>query len=352
VSLLPAEVREKAAEDVRGPGVLGSPLTIAQARGLLLERYTLGLAKAPFDTADAALFPEAGPCTTCPKRTGNQGVLFQDVAPADVCTDPDCFGEKRERFWKLRVVKAKEEGQEVLTKKESSQIFSFGSLDSRSGYVELNARCAADPKNRTFKKLLGKQAPAVVIARDRTGHVHELLKAEEAHQALQAAGHKFELPKPPPVLDVAQEQEDRRKAKEREEKKRALMRATVPLAVAQIVERWEKREPTKAFWRWLTGYLFTSSNGQVHDRRRDQLGDDPSKGLEKLTEDELRGRCFELIFESDFYDLWSTKYSVALEDLCAQSKFNLKDLEKEARKTLAQAAEANAQEDARSEDLA
>jgi ParB/RepB/Spo0J family partition protein len=338
VSLLPAEVQEKAATDVRRDLTFSTPMTIAAARALLLERYTLGLGSAPFDTADAELFSEAGACTGCPKRTGNQGVLFQDVATDDVCTDPECYGEKKERFWKLRVVEAKAAGQEVLTKKEYGQVFPYGNLNPNSGYVELNARCPHDPKKRTFRKLLGKQAHTLVIARDRTGHVRELLKAEEANKALEAAGHKFDLPKPPPVLDLEQAQEDRRKEKERHEKKLALMRATVPMAVALVVEKWEKREPTKAFWRWLAVYLLGSAEGQVHDRRREQLGDDPVKACEKLSEAELRGLCFELLFESDFYDQWSTKYSAALQDLCEQHKIDLKGLEKTAKSQLAQAA--------------
>jgi ParB/RepB/Spo0J family partition protein len=61
VSLLPAEVQEKATADVRRSLEFSSAMTIAAARALLLERYTLALAKAPFDTGDAALVPEVGP---------------------------------------------------------------------------------------------------------------------------------------------------------------------------------------------------------------------------------------------------------------------------------------------------
>jgi ParB/RepB/Spo0J family partition protein len=38
------------------------------------------LAKMPFDQSDVTLLPKAGPCTTCPKRTGNAPELFADVS--------------------------------------------------------------------------------------------------------------------------------------------------------------------------------------------------------------------------------------------------------------------------------
>ncbi len=164
-------------------------------------------------------------------------MLFSDVASPDVCTDPSCFAEKKERVWKLRVTKAKDEGQEVMTKKEAKQVFGIsGQVSSTCGYVELSDRCEADPKGRTFKKLLGRKLPSVTIARDEAGRVRELVKATEVHDALAAAGHKIEVPKPLPVQDPEDAKEERRKAQEREQKKRELVAATIPLAVEQLVE--------------------------------------------------------------------------------------------------------------------
>lgn len=53
----------------------------------------LALAEAPFDKESAALYPPAGACTTCPKRTGYNTALFADVAD-DNCLDGDCFRAK------------------------------------------------------------------------------------------------------------------------------------------------------------------------------------------------------------------------------------------------------------------
>jgi ParB/RepB/Spo0J family partition protein len=67
------------------------------------QKYHLKLAKAPFDTTDANLYPEAGPCTTCPKRTGNNAALFGDVKEDDTCTDSSCYEQKARNLVKVAV---------------------------------------------------------------------------------------------------------------------------------------------------------------------------------------------------------------------------------------------------------
>lgn len=58
------------------------------------ETILMDLGKAAFKKDDADLVPAAGPCTTCPKRTGYQPALFADVCKHDSCTDPGCFNGK------------------------------------------------------------------------------------------------------------------------------------------------------------------------------------------------------------------------------------------------------------------
>jgi ParB family chromosome partitioning protein len=56
----------------------------------------LELAAAPFSKEDAALVPEAGSCLECPKRTGQNVLLFTEWAAQDgqQCTDPACYQKK------------------------------------------------------------------------------------------------------------------------------------------------------------------------------------------------------------------------------------------------------------------
>ncbi len=53
----------------------------------------LPLDEAPFDREDATLNPAAGPCSTCPRRSGYNTSLFFDVA-ADQCLDGNCYHAK------------------------------------------------------------------------------------------------------------------------------------------------------------------------------------------------------------------------------------------------------------------
>lgn len=58
----------------------------------------LDLNSASFSKKDPDLIPEAGSCTTCPKRTGFQPTLFPDIKKKDTCTDPKCFHAKVDAF--------------------------------------------------------------------------------------------------------------------------------------------------------------------------------------------------------------------------------------------------------------
>ena len=53
----------------------------------------LPLAAAPFNREDPTLYPVAGPCTTCPKRSGHNTSLFCDVQ-GDQCLDAPCYQTK------------------------------------------------------------------------------------------------------------------------------------------------------------------------------------------------------------------------------------------------------------------
>jgi ParB/RepB/Spo0J family partition protein len=75
-------------------GYRNQPMSHREAGAFIQERYMLDLNKAEFDCADAKLLATAGACSKCPKRSGNQPEVFADIS-ADVCTDPDCFKEKK-----------------------------------------------------------------------------------------------------------------------------------------------------------------------------------------------------------------------------------------------------------------
>lgn len=170
------------------------PISFRKAAHLLQDRFMLALKEAPFDTKDAGL--PGGPCAACPKRTGNQKELFADVASADVCTDPDCFGGKK-KAWADRQqrnlkVLAQKEGLQALDPEEAANALHRswnGELTGR--FDNLAAKCEADPKGRTYSRLLqdlGKKAPKPVLALDDKGKILRLVPRAEVTAALKHAG--------------------------------------------------------------------------------------------------------------------------------------------------------------------
>jgi ParB family transcriptional regulator, chromosome partitioning protein len=54
-------------------------VTVRQLREWIEREIHLDISNAPFDTQDEKLLPAAGSCAACPKRTGNNPLLFPEV---------------------------------------------------------------------------------------------------------------------------------------------------------------------------------------------------------------------------------------------------------------------------------
>ncbi len=71
--------------------------------------------KVNFDPADPLLYEVAGPCTTCPKRTCNSNLLFDDITKEDKCTDAACFQQKITNHVAREKERAKEKFGSVIS---------------------------------------------------------------------------------------------------------------------------------------------------------------------------------------------------------------------------------------------
>lgn len=69
------------------------------------------LARAIWKLDDATLYPDAGSCEACPKRTGNQGHLFPEGVKIgeNGCLDATCFAEKGRRSFVATVLRVTEQ---------------------------------------------------------------------------------------------------------------------------------------------------------------------------------------------------------------------------------------------------
>lgn len=156
-----------------------------------IERaYMLHLKKADFKPSDPDLFKEAGSCTACPKRTGNQPHVFSDVN-ADVCTDSMCYHQKAS----LQVIRIKQlataNGQTVISGAAAKKIMPYSNSGSmEGGYVDIDAPNYKDPKHRSYRQILGKDMPvttmldnphkAAIVEVVRLAEIAPLMKAKGA----------------------------------------------------------------------------------------------------------------------------------------------------------------------------
>jgi hypothetical protein len=176
------------------------PLSYREAEELVHAKFMLRLRGAPFRLADAELVPAAGPCTTCPKRTGNQPELFGDVKSADVCTDPPCFEAKRAALWDREKVQARAAGKVVLPVSAGRKIFNpyhmgsseAGGVTPHTGYVNPGGKIPGTGK--TFSQVLkGEKPVGHVVRHPKTGKLWEVWKVEDIAEKLKAAKVKADL---------------------------------------------------------------------------------------------------------------------------------------------------------------
>lgn len=168
----------------------GGAKSYRSIRELLREHFTLDLKSAIFDSADALLLPDAGACSTCPKRSAN-APEFQDLAggyktywhqdrkgEANLCTDPDCFAAKKTAHLRNQAAELEAKGKTVIDgNKARAAIGADGRV--KGGYIEV-AKVRAEIKKATTK-------PATVtIQNPRDGKTVEVIKVAD----LQAAGVK------------------------------------------------------------------------------------------------------------------------------------------------------------------
>lgn len=111
----------------------------------------LELAAAPFSKQDETLVPEAGACTSCPKRTGFNTLLFSDVRK-DSCTDPTCFQSKLDAHVRQTI-----EAKPKLVQISSAWSSREGAPLGRNRYTELEIK--RGKPNGSAEKLSPAQKP-------------------------------------------------------------------------------------------------------------------------------------------------------------------------------------------------
>ena len=119
------------------------PISVRDLRDWIQREIHLSLAQAPFDVNDPNLLPNAGPCSTCPKRSGSNPLLFADtIKRADVCTDPECFKRKQDALVQLSLSELQAAGEKPVKVSDSYSYYGHKPLPGvlyRPGYHEATA---------------------------------------------------------------------------------------------------------------------------------------------------------------------------------------------------------------------
>ncbi len=324
------QLSEKAANDILSPRGArwrrSDEITYTDVKEHIEKNYMLRLDQAPFKTADPDLLPEAGPCNTCPKRTGNQGALFSDIKSADICTDRACYEAKADLSWKQTAQEAKEKGLKVIDGAGAKKLFPWSHIDHLeygSPYILLNESCDIDPKRRTWQKLLGNHAPAPILARNpHNGKVYRLLSKDAANKALKEAGHDFKINRSGFVKSEAD------LAKEKAEREKALIQsATVHAAVALIVAKIEAADPNDLpFWKLLAKAMIAYTwhdtvKSVVHRRglakKKERPEDLLLKQVEGLSIPQIKALIYELSVCRDAKGQFNERYGKRFKEACA-----------------------------------
>lgn len=191
-------------------GPEGGPLSYRSAKDLAQRQYMTDLAHAPFSLADANLLPQAGACTTCPKRTGANPELW-DKAGTDVCTDTACFADKKEAHHDRLKSEAQAKGRKIITGREAREIMPTDNA-TPAGYLLLDK--PKKGQSEPMRQVLGQDVPqsSVVLIETPSGGLVEAVAVRAAGDALKAkaASSKGDQKSTEPTKDELEAEYQRR----------------------------------------------------------------------------------------------------------------------------------------------
>lgn len=201
-------------------------IPLAKARRIVETEFMTVLSAAPFDTEDPTLSP-LGACATCPFRSGNDRDLFGNVQGKNVCTNLADYRLKIENHLK----RLREQGATVLlTPREVKEVFPFGNPQVADGFVDLDGKCADDPKGRTYDQLLADEPKRSTVFAQVNGRLRRVYPKAQLAAALDASGHEFLRRKSErPATNDAE-----RKARQQQKLDRAVRQATLAAFAAAI----------------------------------------------------------------------------------------------------------------------
>jgi ParB/RepB/Spo0J family partition protein len=188
IARMPKDLQKKAADELSGNRWEG-PMSLNEAKEHIEREYMLDLSSAAW-AKDDTISSKRGSCSTCPKRTKNATMLFDDIKKGDRCTDPACFAEKKAAHLQRKIEQAKKSGREVLKTEDVYRIDGYTD-DPQKGFVEIDKKCYDTANGETYKQLLAKTSLKASVVLNKAGEFCEVIKKDELIKAAKSAGVKF-----------------------------------------------------------------------------------------------------------------------------------------------------------------
>lgn len=199
-----ADLQKEALKEILDHSEEGSPLSAREAHRIIVNRFMLRMADAPFNKGDKNLLAKAGDCMSCPKRSGNQKELFADVGSVDVCTDPKCWDLKRLGSLATKENQLEEKGTKVVHGEIERSSWGQSKMKPPPGYAPLDhydyerggrlsdliKRHKLEPKSVVMFDEAGKAVPLVRIAEIPKKRPPESSKSSSVSSAKATAAQK------------------------------------------------------------------------------------------------------------------------------------------------------------------
>jgi ParB/RepB/Spo0J family partition protein len=326
------QVQEKAIKEIVGAPY---PMVEGDVRRVV-QRFTLRLLTATFNTTDASLIKGVGACGDCPKNSLQQRQLFGEGDREAICMDAECFAAKTDETWRRQAAAAEKGGAKVIGEKEAKKLFPYGgaSLAHDAPFVDLAEPYLKDPKRRTYGQLLGKDAqPSVARAPD--GSIRKLFPKAEVKKALKAAGHDFKAAE----AAAPESKEDKAyAAQQKREREKQVRRRAVTTAVIAAVVGGVAKATADALYRLLVATLlgqgFHDAAGEVVKRRGwDEKGkraqDVISRRAAAMKGAGLAGLLLELSISRGAYFAYADAMSDTLKDAAKICAVDVKKIQRE-----------------------
>jgi ParB/RepB/Spo0J family partition protein len=315
-----------------------TPLSDRRVVELIQDNFQGDLGGAPFDwKKPLPMFKEQPDCQTCPKRAGNDAEAKDDGVRADMCLDLECLERKSQCHHDARLAEAKKEGQTVMSATEAKKVLSpYGQCTPvyNSAYLDLDDETHESGYKKYRDVIKDLDPKKVVLAQDKEGRVHELVKRKEV---------KITRPKSESQSRTISEAEKKAQAKRKEEQE--LESAVDHAILAQINAKGLELHkemgsgaPEKAegkaieILRLVCREMFSSgSTDGIFGRRGLSLSeavDRVEKEIEDATSQEVWGLLPELYFDSIYADADKKKLLEIL-------GIDAKAIEKQVKETLA-----------------